>query len=78
MTVIFSSREEDEDINEEQVGSEPVNADDSVNEPDIEVPFPAPCRSTRANAGVHTNPYNVPKSACNNSVSFSSEVLSQV
>lgn len=58
--------EEHEDVAEEQDVSEPVHADDFVNEPEIEVPVPTPRRSTRANAGVHSNPKNIPKSAYNN------------
>lgn len=40
-------------------------------------PTPATRRSRRETAGVHTNPFNLPRSACN-AVSFSPDVLSQV
>lgn len=38
-------------------------------------PTPVPRRSQRQSAGKHSNPYNLPKSACN-VVSFSSDILS--
>lgn len=40
-------------------------------------PVPAPRRTGRANAGMHSNPFNEPRSTCN-SVSLSPEVFSQV
>lgn len=40
-------------------------------------PVPAPRRTSRVNAGVHPNPFNEPRSACN-SVSTCPEVFSQV
>ncbi|MGL4897746.1 MAG: hypothetical protein ACRC31_04870, partial [Cetobacterium sp.] len=47
----------------------------SVNKP--KRPVPTPRRTTRANAGMHSNPFNEPRSACN-SVPISPEVFSQV
>ncbi|XP_038137179.1 uncharacterized protein LOC119780968 [Cyprinodon tularosa] len=40
-------------------------------------PTPAPRRSRREMAGVHSNPFNLPRSACN-AVSFSPDVLSHL
>lgn len=40
-------------------------------------PVPTPRRTKRANAGVHSNPFNEPRSACD-TVSLSPEVFSQV
>ncbi len=42
-----------------------------------EVPVPAVRRSKRATAGVHTNPFHAPRSACN-AVSISTDMVSQV
>lgn len=40
-------------------------------------PTPATRKSRRETAGVHSNPFNLPRSACN-AVSFSPDILSQV
>ncbi len=42
-----------------------------------EVPVPAVRRNKRATAGVHTNPFHAPRSACN-AVSVSTDMVSQV
>ena len=43
----------------------------------VEAPVPAPRRTQRTNAGMHSNPYNDPKSACN-AILLSPEMLSQL
>lgn len=43
----------------------------------LHVSCPEPQRTHRSTAGVHTNPYRLPKSACN-SLTLSQDVLSQV
>ncbi|KAM9481251.1 uncharacterized protein Hap1MRO34_008996 isoform 1-T4 [Clarias gariepinus] len=43
----------------------------------VTAPIPAPRRSQRVNAGVHSNPHHIPKSACN-AITLSPEVLSQL
>lgn len=67
---------------EQPVESEPSvehepNPAPSVNKSESRRPVPAPRRTSRPNAGMHSNPFNEPRSACN-SVSLSSEVFSQV
>ncbi len=47
-----------------------------VEEPVLKKPVPTPRRTKRVK-GVHSNPFNEPKSACN-AVSLSPEVFSQV
>lgn len=48
-----------------------------VEEPVLRRPVPTPRRTKRANAGLHSNPFNEPRSVCN-AVSLSPEVFSQV
>lgn len=43
----------------------------------VDAPIPPPRRSPRATAGIHKNPFHLPRSACN-AVSISPDVLSQV
>lgn len=91
-TPIGSSAEEDEALvdqssfvstSSEQKDSMPVQiAPDTsraleVEEPVLRRPVPTPRRTKRANAGLHSNPFNEPRSACN-AVSLSPEVFSQV
>uniref|UniRef100_A0A3P9MIP6 Gypsy retrotransposon integrase-like protein 1 n=1 Tax=Oryzias latipes TaxID=8090 RepID=A0A3P9MIP6_ORYLA len=44
---------------------------------ETEVPVPAPRRSQRATAGLHSNPHHLPRSTCN-AISLSPDVLSQL
>ncbi|XP_073669631.1 uncharacterized protein [Paramisgurnus dabryanus] len=54
-----------------------ANRAPEVEKPVLERPVPMPRRSKRANAGLHSNLFNEPRSACN-AVSLSPEVFSQV
>lgn len=54
-----------------------ANRTPEVDKPVLERPVPMPRRSKRANAGLHSNLFNEPRSACN-AVSLSPEVFSQV
>lgn len=43
----------------------------------ITAPVPTPCRALRGNAGAHSNPQHILRSACN-TISLSPDVLSQL
>ncbi|XP_028290920.1 uncharacterized protein LOC114454569 [Gouania willdenowi] len=43
----------------------------------VAAPVPAPRKTLRSNAGVHSNPHHIPRSACN-AVSLTPDVLSQL
>ncbi len=66
---------EDQDIEdtESRDGSEPVDVKSS--EPEVETLVPVPRRTLRENAGVHSNPHRVSRSACS-TISLSPDGLS--
>ncbi|KAJ8014435.1 hypothetical protein DPEC_G00040190 [Dallia pectoralis] len=66
------------DVIGERGAQEEIQEDELGEESDVEVPVPAPRRSTRANAGVHSNPFRAPKSAWSTAVSCSPETRAQV
>uniref|UniRef100_A0A669EIZ6 Gypsy retrotransposon integrase-like protein 1 n=1 Tax=Oreochromis niloticus TaxID=8128 RepID=A0A669EIZ6_ORENI len=61
----------------EQVSTPETVAAETNGDIGVITPTPVPRRSKRANAGVHSNPYNVPVSACH-AITLSPEVLSQL
>lgn len=62
---------------EECVQSQELETGEVRNPVVREVPVPAVRRSKRATAGVHTNPFRAPRSACH-AVSVSTDMVSQV
>lgn len=61
----------------EQVSTPETVATETNRDIGVIPPTPVPRRSKRANAGVHSNPYHVPVSACH-AITLSPEVLSQL
>lgn len=61
----------------EQVSTPETVATETNRDIGVITPTPVPRRSQRANAGVHSNPYHVPVSACH-AITLSPEVLSQL
>lgn len=57
--------------------AEPVSVDSPWKTSGQNSPIPAIRRSKRVNAGVHRNPFNLPRSTCN-AVAISTEMVSQV
>lgn len=78
------SRDCPEPVNVESFENEPVGEtplplaqSSSSRDEEVTVPVPAPRRTKKANAGAHSNPHHVPRSACN-AISLSPDVLSQL
>lgn len=78
------SRDCPQPVNVESFENEPVGEtplplaqSSSSRDEEVTVPVPAPRRTKKANAGAHSNPHHVPRSACN-AISLSPDVLSQL
>lgn len=71
-SVVLNAEATDESVQLEELETGEVR-----NPVQRELPVPAVRRSKRATAGVHTNPFHAPRSACN-AVSVSTDMVSQV
>lgn len=72
----FASESDDLAVEEKEFGPGPAPAPKRQSKVRVEVPVPHPRRSHRERAGIHRNPFHLPKSSCN-AVTLNLDVSSQ-